>query len=186
MINYHRLARWISFILICFAVPAYACEGRFTGGGHFSGGEGSGDYYDGGRISFGLTIHCDGALKEPPEGLSNNLEINWKDADGNKYKFHMLAHIETRACDERDVNHEPPAAPVNYIKGSGLGRVNNEGDFLVVFELLDGGEPGHQADQVRFKIRDPEDMDIVYLETGGELQYLEGGNIQAHYDQPHK
>lgn len=147
--------------------------GRFTGGGHFN-------FADLGRITFGLTVHCDLLL-------SNNIEINWK--EGNKsHKFHMTDHIETLVCsDDPEIIQTPPKAPLDTLTGIGTGKFNNQEGYTLKFTFVDGGEPGRD-DRVAFKIYETDETDDtgnVILDTDG-LTYLEGGNLQAHYDQPHK
>lgn len=140
-------------------------EGRFTGGGHQI-------RVDGVRVTRGLTLHCDLLL-------SNNLEINW---NGNQ--FHMEEHLTTVACtDDPDIIQAPPPAPLDTFIGTGVGRYNQESGYSIEFTLRDFGEPG---------IND--EMAILIYETGNPgnvilsvpLQKLSGGNLQAHYDQPHR
>jgi len=150
-------------------VPSEVCEsegtGRFTGGGHQL-------RVDGVRITRGLTIHCDLLL-------SNNLEINWQ---GNQ--FHMLEHMETVACtDDPDIHQAPPDAPLDTLVGVGLGRYNNQEGFTIEFTLVDGGEPGRE-DMAAMKVYETANPGNIILDI--PLQYLIGGNLQAHYDQPHK
>jgi hypothetical protein len=137
-------------------------DGRFTGGG-------SQIRVDGVRVTRGLTIHCD--LK-----LSNNLEVNWQ---GNQ--FHMEEHLTTTSCtDDPGITQAPPAAPLDTLIGVGRGRYNGEDGFTIEFTLVDYGEPG-TADQMAIKIYKGAN---VVLDV--PLQVLTGGNLQAHYDQPHK
>jgi len=151
--------------------PAEACEqptlGRFTGGGRQI------RLGDGVRITRGLTIHCD--LK-----LSNNLQINWP--TGNK--FHMTEHLETVACtDDPAIHQQPPPAPLDTLIGRGTGRYNNVPGYTIEFTLVDAGEPGGN-DRSAFRIYQTSDPANVVLDV--PLQQLDGGNLQAHYDQPHK
>jgi len=150
-------------------VPVEACEsagtGRFTGGGYQL-------RVDGVRITRGLTIHCDLLL-------SNNLEINWQ---GNQ--FHMLEHMETVACtDDPDIHQAPPNAPLDTLVGVGLGRYNNQEGFTIEFTLVDGGEPGRE-DMAALKVYESANPGNLILDI--PLLYIDGGNLQAHYDQPHK
>ena len=150
-------------------VPNGECEspgtGRFTGGGHQL-------RVDGVRVTRGLTIHCDLLL-------SNNLEINWQ---GNQ--FHMLDHMETVACtDDPDIHQAPPEAPLDTLVGVGLGRYNNQEGFTIEFTLVDGGEPGRE-DMAALKVYETSNPANIILDI--PLQYMDGGNLQAHYDQPHK
>jgi hypothetical protein len=120
-------------------------------------------------VTRGLTIHCD--LK-----LSNNLEVNWQ---GNQ--FHMEEHLTTTSCtDDPGITQAPPAAPLDTLIGVGRGRYNGEDGFTIEFTLVDYGEPG-TADQMAIKIYKGAN---VVLDV--PLQVLTGGNLQAHYDQPHK
>ncbi len=151
--------------------PSESCAqptlGRFTGGGRQI------RLSDGVRITRGLTIHCD--LK-----LSNNLQINWP--TGNK--FHMTEHLETVACtDDPAIHQQPPPAPLDTLIGKGTGRYNNVPGYTIEFTLVDAGEPGGN-DQSAFRIYQTSNPANVVLDV--PLQQLDGGNLQAHYDQPHK
>ena len=139
--------------------------GRFTGGGHqVRVGEA--------RVTRGLTIHCDLLL-------SNNLEINW---GGNS--FHMTEHLTTVACtDSPEIVQFPPAAPLDTLIGVGTGRYNNVNGYTVEFTLQDHGEPG-ENDKMAIRIYETANPANVVLNI--PLQLLSGGNLQAHYDQPHK
>lgn len=139
--------------------------GRFTGGGVQTNTEGK-------RVTYGLTIHCD--LQ-----LSNNLELNWR---GNR--FHMTEHLITTICsDNPEIIQAPPVAPIDTLVGVGTGRYNNEDGYTIEFTLQDHGEPGIY-DQAAFKIYETANELNVVLEV--LLQTLDGGNLQAHADQPHK
>lgn len=151
---------------ITVTLPTEACvkpEGRFTGGGHqVRVGEA--------RVTRGLTVHCDLLL-------SNNLEVNW---NGNK--FHMNEHLETTRCtDSPLIQQFPPDAPLDTLVGVGTGRYQNVDGYIIEFTMVDAGEPG-----------DMDEMAIlIYNKATGEVvlnipqQRLDGGNLQAHYDQPH-
>jgi hypothetical protein len=124
------------------------------------------------RITRGLTVHCDLLL-------SNNLEINW---GGNQ--FHMTEHMTTVACtDDPDIIQFPPAAPLDTMIGVGTGRYNNADGYTVEFTFQDYGEPGSD-DRAALKVYETANPTNVVLEV--PLQVLSGGNLQAHYDQPHK
>lgn len=145
--------------------PEVEANGRFTGGGHQI-------RVDGVRVTRGLTIHCDLLL-------SNNLEINW---NGNQ--FHMLEHLTTVACtDDPDITQAPPPAPLDTLIGTGEGRYNGDEGFSIEFTLVDQGEPGRD-DQMAIHIYETANPSNVILDI--PLQTLSGGNLQAHYDQPHK
>jgi hypothetical protein len=140
-------------------------QGRFTGGGNQVR---VGDV----RVTRGLTIHCDLLL-------SNNLEVNW---GGNS--FHMTEHITTVACsDDPNIIQAPPAAPLDTLIGVGTGRYNNQDGYTIEFTLRDYGEPGTD-DQMAIKIYKTASPSTVVLNV--PLQKLSGGNLQAHFDQPHK
>ena len=155
--------------------------GRFTGGGFqivlttgtARRGKGALKRVEGGiKITRGFTIHCDRLL-------SNNLEVNWK---GNH--FHMLEHTLTTECfDDPVITQKPPKAPVDTIVGTGRGRYNNVDGYTIDFTLVDAGEPG-KADKAALKIYETANPANVVLNV--PLQAIGGGNVQAHFDQPHK
>jgi hypothetical protein len=140
--------------------------GRFTGGGHqVRVGEA--------RVTRGLTIHCDLLL-------SNNLEVNW---GGNH--FHMTEHLTTVSCtDDPEIVQAPPPAPLDTLVGVGRGRYNGADGYTIEFTLVDGGEPGSVVDEMAIRIYETANPANVVLNV--PLQSLSGGNLQAHYDQPHK
>jgi hypothetical protein len=140
-------------------------NGRFTGGGSQVR---VGDV----RVTRGLTIHCDLLL-------SNNLEVNW----GGK-QFHMTEHLTTVACtDDPNIIQAPPVAPLDTLIGVGTGRYNGTNGYTIEFTLQDFGEPG-SADRMAIKIYQTANPANVVLNV--PLQVLSGGNLQAHFDQPHK
>jgi hypothetical protein len=139
--------------------------GRFTGGG-------SQISVGGVRITKGLTIHCDLLL-------SNNLEVNW-----NGHQFHMEDHITTVQCsDDPNITQAPPAAPLDTLVGIGIGRYDNVDGYTIRFTLIDAGEPG-SSDSAALLIYETANPANVVLNL--PLTHLDGGNLQAHYDQPHK
>jgi hypothetical protein len=139
--------------------------GRFTGGGNQVR---IGDV----RVTRGLTIHCDLLL-------SNNLEVNW-----GSNKFHMLEHVTTVECsDDPNIIQAPPAAPLDTLIGVGTGRYNGVDGYTIEFTLQDYGEPG-SSDKMAIKIYQTANPANVVLNV--PLQILTGGNLQAHFDQPHK
>lgn len=138
--------------------------GRFTGGGNQV------EVADA-KVTRGLTIHCDLLL-------SNNLEVNW---GGNH--FHMLEHLTTVACtDSPDIEQKPPKAPLDTLIGIGTGRYNNVDGFTIYFTLVDAGEPG-SSDKMAILIFETANPANVVLNI--PLTFLTGGNLQAHFDQPH-
>lgn len=139
--------------------------GRFTGGGNQV-------IVGGARISRGLTLHCDLLL-------SNNLEVNWQ---GNQ--FHMLDHLTTLECsDDPAIIQAPPPAPLDTFRGVGQGRYNGQEGYTIEFTLQDYGEPGRN-DRAALKIYPTGSPNSPVLNV--PLQLLTSGNLQAHYDQPHK
>ena len=151
-------------------IPDEPCEpdltnGRFTGGGHQI-------RVDGVRVTRGLTIHCDLLL-------SNNLELNWQ---GNK--FHMTEHLTTVICsDDPEIIQAPPPAPLDTLVGIGEGRYNGVDGYTVEFILVDAGEPGTD-DEMGMTVYETAIPANVVLDV--PIQKMDGGNLQAHYDQPHK
>lgn len=144
------------------AVPG---TGRFTGGGKQVR---VGDVF----VTRGLTLHCDLLL-------SNNLQVNW---GGNQ--FHMTEHLSTVACtDDPNIVQAPPAAPIDTFIGVGTGRYNSVAGYTIRFTLIDAGEPG-SSDRMGIQIFETANPANVVLNV--PLQVLAGGNLQAHYDQPHK
>jgi len=135
--------------------------GRFTGGGKQV-------TVDGIAVTKGFEVDCD--LHQP----SNNLEINW----GSEH-FHMTAFLSAVCTLVKKPN--PPTAPVNTIVATGTGRYNNSDGYTVEFTLIDNGEPG-TSDEASFKVYETANPSNVVLDTGG-LNFISGGNIQAHVDQ---
>lgn len=152
-------------------IPNLACGDEELAGGRFTGGGNQvrvGDV----RVTRGLTIHCDLLL-------SNNLEVNW---GGNK--FHMTEHLTTVECsDDPAIIQDPPPAPLDTLVGIGTGRYNGVDGYTIEFTLVDYGEPG-SSDRAALRIYKTANPAEVVLNV--PLQLLTGGNLQAHYDQPHK
>lgn len=137
------------------------CDGRFTGGG-FQIGEV--------KVTRGFTLHCDALL-------SNNFEVNWP--DGNN--FHIDKNPTNVVCQLID-DPNPPDAPVNRMDITGTGTLNGQ-PATVTLVLIDNGEKsGAPPDQAYIEING------VAITPGSVAvpAPLDGGNIQAHYDQPHK
>lgn len=136
-----------------------ALSGRFTGGGFQIADV---------KVTRGFTIHCDNLL-------TNNLEVNW----GGGNNFHMAKNTLTQVRCSRPVDPTPPAAPVARIVASAVGRCNGA-PATINFVLEDRGEPGR------------EDRAALFISGAGSCNlnlpeaFLDGGNIQAHFDQPHK
>jgi hypothetical protein len=139
--------------------------GRFTGGG--------GQTVEIGNIyvTRGFTLHCDILL-------SNNLEINWP---GNKW--HTDKPFTAVQClDDPDINPEPPPAPVDTYIGDGTGSLNGVDGARAVIVFKDSGEQGGKNDFASIQVYDPNGVLVLDL----PLSPLTNGNIQAHFDQPHK
>jgi hypothetical protein len=152
----------------------------FEGDGRFTGGTGKVDLANGVTLSAGLTIHCDLLL-------SNNLNVVWKDAQGNEHHFHMTEHITTIACtDDPNIDQKPPDAPLDTMIGVGTGDFDgSNGGYTIEFTLVDTGEGGGKNDKVALKIYQTSNPSNIVLQFG--LTDLDpGGNLQAHFDQPHK
>jgi hypothetical protein len=142
--------------------------GRMTGGGGQI-------RVDGVRITRGLTIHCDITL-------SNNIEINW--SGGNKW--HIDKPLDSALCiDDPNIDPTPPDAPFDTFIGEADGELNGMPGSILRFTFIDAGEPGimDQAYLMIWAPGDDPDTDDPILEAGG---YLDNGNLQAHFDQPHK
>jgi hypothetical protein len=157
-------------------------DGRLTGGGFQIEIEvpGVGEV----RVSRGLTLHCDVTL-------SNNLQVNWPDNTWHITK----EEIDMVCTDDPNIEPDPPPAPVDTFEGYALGSLNHEEGSILCFKFQDAGEPG-EFDTTSIKIlppgavngngngQNPCDNDGAVLEFS--LLPLSGGNLQAHFDQPHK
>jgi hypothetical protein len=140
-------------------------DGRFTGGG---GQEvQAGDF----KLTKGFTLHCDILL-------SNNLEINWPG-----HKWHLTKPITSANCtDDPSVSPFPPPAPFDTIEGDGIGSLDGEDGYRVHFYLQDSGEGGGKNDKAGFQVFSPADVLLFDF----PITVISGGNIQAHFDQPHR
>ena len=139
-------------------------DGRMTGGG---GQITIGNVF----VSRGFTIHCDIVL-------SNNLEINWP---GNKW--HLDKPLTSATCiDDPAISPEPPPAPFDTFIGEGIGRLNGVDGYLARFIFADAGEPGGKNDRAQIVITAPDGSVVLNV----PMSFLDRGNIQAHYDQPHR
>jgi hypothetical protein len=148
--------------------PTVVGEGRFTGGGQI-------ELANGVTVSNGLTLHCDLIL-------SNNLEVNWKDANGVQHQFHLEEHLQTIECvDHNNINQNPPPAPLDTMRGVGIGRLDGNDGWTIQFTLVDAGEPGGGNDQIALRIFKGSTVALNFT-----LQDTTKGNLQAHFDQPHK
>ena len=145
-----------------------AAIGRFTGGPNAI-------EIGGTKVTTGLQIHCH------PKDPSVNFEINWGGGDN----FH-LTDVTTVSCfDSPLVTPQPPKAPVDTIVATGYGTFNNVAGYTIEFTLVDSGEPDNKrTDQMRILIYTTGNPSDVKLNV--PLQFISAGNIQAHYDQPHR
>jgi len=159
---------WHDATLVYFNSENPMAPGRMTGGGGQI-------RIDDVRITRGLTIHCDITL-------SNNIEINW--TGGNKW--HINKPINWAICiDNPEIEQAPPPAPFDTFIGEADGELNGEDGSVLRFTFVDAGEPG-TSDQAYLDIWAPgadPDVDAPVLSVGG---LLDNGNLQAHFDQPHK
>lgn len=154
-----------------FSVTVTVPDACAPGTGRFTGGGNQVDVGGIAKITRGLTIHCDLLL-------SNNLEINWD--KGNN--FHMLDHLQTIACfDDPSIDQTPPKAPIDTLVGVGTGRFNGQDGYRIEFTLVDAGEPGRN-DEMAILITAPNGSVVLNVPR----QQLTNGNLQAHFDQPHK
>jgi hypothetical protein len=96
----------------------------------------------------------------------------------------MTEHLTTVACtDDPQIIQAPPAAPLDTLIGVGTGRYNGADGYTIEFTLRDYGEPG-SSDQMAIKVFESASPGNIVLDV--PLQVLTGGNLQAHYDQPHR
>ena len=138
--------------------------GRMTGGGRQIT---IGDV----KVTRGFTIHCDITL-------SNNIEVNWPDNH-----WHLTKPITSAICiDDPAVHPEPPPAPFDTFIGEGEGEWNGQPGATIRFVFVDAGEPGGKNDLAQIRITAADGTVVLDV----PLSFLDNGNIQAHYDQPHK
>lgn len=155
-------------VLAVFTNTPTPMDGRMTGGGGQI-------RIDDVRITRGFTIHCDIVL-------SNNLQINW--TGGNRW--HIDKPLTSAIClDDPAIAPEPPAAPFDTFIGEALGSLNGEAGSWVHFTFVDDGEPGSD-DRAEIRIWAPGDDPATATPVMEVSGYLDMGNIQAHYDQPHR
>jgi hypothetical protein len=147
------------------ATPTTIGEGRMTGGGWQDDVGG----FD--KVSHSFTIHCDNTL-------SNNIEINWPD---NKFHIKKESLTNISCIDDPAFDHEQPDAPFNTFIGDAEGKLNNVSGATIHFTFIDDGEPGKGTDLAGFTVRDAGGKVVLDVPLGR----VDGGNIQAHFDQPH-
>lgn len=155
-------------------------DGRFTGGGVWT------QVPSYGKVTLGFTLHCDNLL-------TNNLQITWL-----KQKWHIVKNSLDPVTCTKPGNPVPPVAPVNRIVATAEGRYFDGKKWIdgvyTDFILVDNGEPsaksknsgGTNKDQIALRIYKGGTTYLVVGSTGTPtLVDIRGGNIQAHYDQPH-
>ena len=138
-------------------------EGRMTGGINIL-------TEDGIRVTGGLTIHCDNTL-------SNNIQLNW---DNNTWHIKKES-LENIIC-TKPGDPTPPEAPLNVFSATAMGKLNGVEGSRLEFTFVDNGEPGRN-DTVAFTIYDQDETEFFRVDT---TRMERGGNLQAHFDQPHK
>jgi len=146
--------------------PPANCEGRFTGGGFQIG-------LNDLKVTRGFTLHCD-------ELLSNNFEVNYK-LNGTAHNFHTDKNPEVAECSKPVLPNPPNAGVSRIVIIDQPGSLDGEDGHEITIVLEDHGEPG-TSDRAYIAI------DGVAL-TSGSVEFpalIGGGNIQAHFDQPHK
>jgi hypothetical protein len=189
----------IDGIVIDEILPEFA---RITGGGwRVSGANGESV-----RSSQGLTLHCDITL-------SNNLQINW--SGGQKWHINKLVD-SAFCEDDPDFTPEPPDAPADTFIGLDVGKLNNDasGGSVACFIFEDHGEGGNDPDGIDdgldqaliriwnvgydpgitegdlngdgFDCSSPNPDSAANLVLSVDLMEIAGGNLQFHFDQPHK
>ena len=95
----------------------------------------------------------------------------------------MNEHMTTVACtDDPLIVQAPPPAPLDTLIGTGIGRYNGVDGHTIAFTLVDGGEPGAGVDMMGILITAPDGTVVLNVPK----QVTTGGNLQAHFDQPHK
>ena len=143
--------------------PCPVINGRMTGGG--------GQIVVGvARVTRGFTIHCDITL-------SNNVEVNW---EGNHW--HLDKPLTGAVCvDDPAISPEPPDAPFDTFSGEGVGKLNGVDGSTIRFVFADAGEPGGRNDRAQIQIFAPDGTLVLDV----PMSFLDRGNLQAHYDQPH-
>jgi hypothetical protein len=153
--------------------PPVLCDGRFTGGGFQINANEV-------KVTRGFTLHCDGVLN----GLSNNFEVNWKDANGNAHHFHTDKNPAVTECSKPVIPNPPTADVSRIVIIDQPGKLDGENDptHLITIVLEDWGEPG-TADRAYIAITG---IPALTFGTVAAPALIDGGNIQAHLDQPHK
>ena len=148
--------------------PPCVGKGRFTGGGFQINDNDV-------KVTRGFTLHCDAIL-------SNNFEVNWKDASGAEHHFHIDKNPPVTECSFVGIPPNPPDAGVNRIVIlSAPGELDGASGHTATIVLEDHGESGVN-DRAYIAI----DGVAITFGSVAAPALIDGGNIQAHFDQPHK
>ena len=150
-------------------VPPEVCDGRFTGGGFQIDANEL-------KVTRGFTLHCD-------ELLSNNFEVNWK-SGGTAHNFHTDKNPEVTECSKPVVPNPPDADVSRIVIINQPGKLDGENDptHVITIDLEDHGEPGTE-DRAYIAITGIPPLTFGSIAAPA---LIDGGNIQAHFDQPHK
>ncbi|MEM0478564.1 MAG: right-handed parallel beta-helix repeat-containing protein [Candidatus Caldarchaeum sp.] len=128
--------------------------GRMTGGGVI--------VYNMITAHFGFELHC--SIEKKP----NNLEINWRNGEGKTFIFHLMK-MDSASCF------------FDMHRGSGEGRLKIGSNLwkpaTIVWTFVDDGEPGAGKDFLNVEITIDSTSYVI-------LGKIDGGNIQAHPDDP--
>lgn len=139
--------------------PENHVDGRMTGGGNFTCYDAEGNEV---KTTHGFELHCSTA------NTPNRFELNW---DGNQ--FHLEDYQTAFCLDDPTIAPQPPAAPLDTLVFTGLGRLNGVSGASISATLTDAGEPG------------TDDHVLLTISAGGSVVLtcdanLDGGNQQAH------
>ena len=188
---------WIMAALSLPTSPEMPAFARITGGGWRVSGSGG----EAIRSSGGMTLHCD-------INLSNNLQISWDRGQ----KWHINKLVDAAFCEDNpDFTPEPPVSPADTYIGIDVGKLGNVDGSVACFIFEDHGEVAGDPDgpdQALIRIWDIGfDPGISEADLGAPgfdclastsdpttdpntvlfvpLQDI-NGNMQFHFDQPHK
>jgi hypothetical protein len=172
---------------LCVDVEQHVA-GRMTGGGSVFLKEGMIGGPVGTRVTHGFELHC-------TTEANNHLEINWGKPNNH---FH-LADLTAVECEDTAIIQNPPDAPIDTLKATGVGRFSGtvagnkylKAPATVQFVFRDGGptrgEPGIY-DVASYKVT-LDGSGLVVLNTDGtdadsvpDELLLQFGNHQAHYE----
>jgi hypothetical protein len=114
------------------------------------------------------------------------LNVTW---DGGRWHIQREQILFIECLDDPNYDPYPPDAPADTFIGRAIGRLDNQWGSIIDFKFIDDGEPG-TTDEAYMTIyavnQGPEQVapgdEVIVLQVGGQI---DGGNLQAHYDQPH-